>query len=1665
MEESLLIGKVNSKLAENIKEKVDKITKKNIEALKLFLLSSVKVLSYKVNTEDNKILMPVDISSSNESKYFVINSTLQGSDTFKKVLVNMKKEIEVCEELNDNTSIVICTGSEVQRALFEEKCINNSISLGMYFNNETLEYSIYYNTINYNSNSVNSIIEMYSNILNSIVNDINIEVRNITLVDNDFIDNIKNSVNKHDIDNSSIKEIIEESLSKNANNILLTTSINLKDVYDYFEGKSTVCNEDIIKNCIFIERKLIFEKYMEKDNKEGYFYKSIYHNTAIVNKGCNYIISLLSEEHNLQSIYNAIKDDNIQIYIKAVEPDGDLEIYQNVTEAKEYNFTIHSFNDLCQLTKILYKNNIIEVLSYNEESKNIILKEKFKESKRANLDYSDIIEKRKDLKPCDIALIGDTKGMATIGLLYISSYLNRHNITSYVRVEDFNNTIQDNDKEIMEIIQGCKPKFVGLSMKWFPHIARVYHIAEMIKEYDNNIKIIVGGNTASYYADDVIENEFVDYVVRGDGEEPMKGIILGEDNVPNVLYKKDNKVIKDEFSYVQKIEDSKNIYLQDIKDSALSVDSLILGTFYINTHKGCAMNCLYCGGCRSSQKDTFNRVGYFRRDPVEVRKDIMEVKDYTSTLMFDFDIPNDDLVAYCKEIWDGIDLSNHFCSFTNLIPPTKELVDYVTSKFKYVYWTLDMCSLSEAHRFKLFEKGLCKPQPKDSAIYECLDLCDNYDNNEVRINIIAGLPYFGEEDIKISEKVIDKLTYRYKCLSGLHWGRLHAQPGAPVSLNAEEYDMISYASSYEEFLYFSELNLRNEEKYPELENYNYPYIYFNDDKLNSAISKHYTMVEKKLNKYLIDKKKKQYVYKRYTYKEVDELSNSLANYLIDKGIKLNDKVIISCENSVYLAASIIAVIKCGGVYIPVDINYPKDRINYMINTVSAKFVLCTSEIDLDINKDNLINVNNKEIYSYDKSKVSIKKSLNDPAYMIFTSGTTGKPKGIVISDSSICNFIKWRIHEYKFTSNDVVLQTLSYSFDGFYTNFYSAIASGAELVLLSDIQSKNYYDLPSIIRMFSVTNFSTVPQIAKAIMDYSKDYQLSTVRSIVLAGQKADEYVVSSIINKIPNIELINEYGPTECTIATIFNKNMTVDKIDVIGRPIWNTGLVIINKEGLLVNKETVGEICITGKALSLGYYNQEELTKKSFVKLRELDGIYYKTGDYGKLLNDGDIRIAGRIDEQLKIRGYRIESHEIEKNILNIKGITSAEVTVLKQDNDVEKLAAYYETSNEVNVTEIKDYLSSKLPKYMVPSEFIEVSEMPKTLNGKIDMKKLQSMKQEDKVKEEITVPRTDEERHIAKIWSEVLNTDEIGIDTNFFDLGGNSFNVLTVVSKCENMFTMEDVFEYPTIRLLSDNVINKNREKGILRKLYDSEEAEYDLVCIPYAGGNTTVYNSLVNCIKEKTNKINIYAVNLPGHDIFSDDDELKSIESIAKETSEYIKDNIKHKVLIYSHCGNGAALALELSRLLVENGTTIVKLFIGAALPQSTSKTKLSIIKKTSQLISNKALYSRLSNLGFDVKVEEKYVDKIINIFRFDGESATDYYLNNMNLIQNWNKFKFEIINIAGSEDPATKGYKTKYKEWLKFAEDAHLEVIEGAGHYFLNTNCNEVCNIICNKVIK
>ena len=557
-----------------------------------------------------------------------------------------------------------------------------------------------------------------------------------------------------------------------------------------------------------------------------------------------------------------------------------------------------------------------------------------------------------------------------------------------------------------------------------------------------------------------------------------------------------------------------------------------------------------------------------------------------------------------------------------------------------------------------------------------------------------------------------------------------------------------------------------------------------------------------------------YEEKEISYRELNKRANQLARVLREKGVGPDKIVGIMVERSLEMIVGIMGILKSGGIYLPINPEYPNERIEYMLEDSSADILLTQTQLGSKIEfSGDIIEMDKEDLYVGDSSNLNKINKPNDLAYIIYTSGTTGKPKGVMIEHKSMFNTVFWRKNEYELTTEDNVLQILAFYFDGFVTSFFVPIISGSKVILLAEQESKDPVAMASEISNKNITHFISVPALYTGILEALEHKNVQSLKSVTLAGESITYRIVEQSKKVLPETEIINEYGPTENTVATTIMRNVRIDKQISIGKPISNSRIYVVDKNSKLQPVGIIGELCISGDGLARGYLNRPELTKEKFVENPFNPGErMYKTGDLARWLPDGNIEFIGRIDDQVKIRGFRIELGEIESQLLKHEEIKEA-VVIDREDKDSNKyLCAYVVSNKEMTVTELREHLSKELPDYMVPAYFMQLEKIPLTPNGKIDRKALPEPDGDINTGVEYVAPRNEIEEKIVKIWSEVLGVEKIGIDDNFFALGGDSIKAIQISARLGNYklkINVNELFKNPNIRELSASVRETDEE----------------------------------------------------------------------------------------------------------------------------------------------------------------------------------------------------------------------------------------------------------------
>lgn len=584
-----------------------------------------------------------------------------------------------------------------------------------------------------------------------------------------------------------------------------------------------------------------------------------------------------------------------------------------------------------------------------------------------------------------------------------------------------------------------------------------------------------------------------------------------------------------------------------------------------------------------------------------------------------------------------------------------------------------------------------------------------------------------------------------------------------------------------------------------------------------------------------------------TYRELNERANSLANYLRNKKIGRNDIVGIMVNRSLEMIVSILAVLKSGACYIPIDPEYPQDRIEYMLDNSNSKMLLTFEKLQDKVNFDNKLFVElSNELYNSNKSNLENINEPDDLAYIIYTSGSTGKPKGVMLIHKALSNLTNYCNNYVEYLRDDkyrAIVSVTTVSFDIFIFETLISLQKGLKLVVANEEEQTIPRLLNVLIEKNSVEIIQTTPSRMQLLVNNIEDIPtLSKLKFITLAGEQLPTSLVTEL-KEIGNPIIYNGYGPSETTVFSTLT-DVTRHKQITIGHPLDNTQIYILNSDLNICPIEVPGEIYISGDGVGHGYLNNQDLTNKNYIKniFSNENQVLYKTGDLGYYRNNGEIMCLGRCDNQVKIRGLRIELEEIENEILNFENIDNCVVVKKISQEGHEFLCAYFTSSSKINVNNVRGLLQSKLPKYMVPQYFVELDEIPYTPNGKIDRKKLPMPNIETKNKE-IILPRNDTDKILIDLLKDMINVQNIGIEDSFFELGGDSLTAINLCTKIYSKFNVQifvkDILENPIIKDLSDLIVSRiTSDKPIkLKRLEKVGKAEY----YPVSSAQKRIYYS--------------------------------------------------------------------------------------------------------------------------------------------------------------------------------------------------------------------------------
>jgi amino acid adenylation domain-containing protein len=685
-----------------------------------------------------------------------------------------------------------------------------------------------------------------------------------------------------------------------------------------------------------------------------------------------------------------------------------------------------------------------------------------------------------------------------------------------------------------------------------------------------------------------------------------------------------------------------------------------------------------------------------------------------------------------------------------------------------------------------------------------------------------------------------------------------------------------------------------------------------------------------------------------SYRQFNEQVNRLAHCMRNNGVGPGSSVGVCLERSIEMVTALHAVMKCGAAYLPLDPEYPRDRLEYMASNGAIRLLLTDSSLAdrYPLTDAHVIELDRERsrIARYPADNPEVPVGADTVAYIIYTSGSTGRPKGVAVPHRGLLNRLQWMQAQYRLDQTDRVLQKTPYSFDVSVWEFFWPFMTGATLVVAPPGDHRETRRLVELIHQHAITTMHFVPSMLRAFLQDEQASSCATLRQVFCSGEALTFDLQQQFFAK-SQAELHNLYGPTEASIDVSHwtCRRDSTEPVVPIGFPIANTSLYILDAALRPVPIGVPGELHIGGVQLAQGYVNAPGLTAEKFIRdpFSDAGGRLYKTGDLARYRPDGSIEYLGRLDFQVKIRGFRIELGEIEAVLDQHPQVKGSAVTAKTHDGD-KRLVAYIAADESLSITDLRDFLSGSLPDHMVPSAFVRLDELPLSANGKVDRKALPEP-EFGRTRTHTFVPARDAiEQGLVAEWEAVLKISPIGVRDNFFEIGGHSLFAVNLMARLEKRFgcklPIATLFRKPTIEELGEFLREKGAQPAASSLVpIQPKGSQRPIFCAAGGGGSVLYYYPLASCVGPDQP---FYGLQAPGLD--GQSDPIGSIEELA---AHYVREMRRAQAngpyRLAGHCFGGL-VAFEMAQQLLRQGESVESLFLidiparrvdsGAVMPQ-------------------------------------------------------------------------------------------------------------------------------------
>ncbi|TPG14636.1 amino acid adenylation domain-containing protein [Sphingomonas koreensis] len=804
-----------------------------------------------------------------------------------------------------------------------------------------------------------------------------------------------------------------------------------------------------------------------------------------------------------------------------------------------------------------------------------------------------------------------------------------------------------------------------------------------------------------------------------------------------------------------------------------------------------------------------------------------------------------------------------------------------------------------------------------------------------------------------------------------------------------------------------------------------------------------------------------------SYGELDRASSRIANFLRARGVGTESLVPILLARGPGMIEAMLGVLKAGAAYIPIDPDYPPERIATIIDGTDAELVLSERAL-APLAGPRAIAIDTPDMRAQSEERPPYQRDPRRLMYLLFTSGSTGRPKGVAIEHGGYVNYLSGIIDRLDPGPGAQFGLATTFCADLGTTMVFGALTGGGCLHIIDRACAADPIGFAAYLDTHPLDFLKLVPGHFELLASMGDIVALLPKRCLIFAGEALPADLVCRIRTAAPGLRLENHYGPTETTVAALVRgaTGTSTQPVEPIGRPLPGVRFYILDDALEPVPTGITGELYIGGAGVARGYHGQPGTTARAFIPdpfSAHAGGRLYATGDLARMDTDGTVYFIGRRDRQVKIRGFRIEIGEIESVIASHAAVGEARVMLRpgRSPTSEKQLVAYYTGSPDVE-PELRQLLAERLPEYMRPAACCALDAMPRTANGKLDEAALPEPQTRygSKTADQSQAPRTPTERRVAAAWSIVLGYDTIGIHEDFFRAGGDSFRAVRAVRELGDDVRVMDLFAHPTIARLAAHIdAGAQNASGVLHRLTDPAAAgSTSWVCVPFGGGGAISYLSLADHLAPDEA---LYAIEIPGHDYARRDEPLRPFDETVQLCVDAIEAQVPAPMMLYGHC-LGAALAVAIALELERRGVVLNGVAVGGAFPAPRLPGRM--FDAISQVLPTDALISRRSITdglmltgGANGDEDPQELEFLVRNMRHDGREAeqfyTRFYRSGLDT-----KLRAPLLCVVGARDRATEFHEEEVEEWTRFADHVTLAAIPRAGHFFQKHQAAELARL-------